>query len=94
MMKPDMVQDFIGKAGDFFEHTKWLSYLDNKPLKCKITKVLKDYIYYRPYYGLHEDGSEWLGSCSYFSKVDRHKYMKVISNTEGLDNGEGINNGN
>jgi hypothetical protein len=38
---------------------------DRKPLPCKVTKIAQGIPYYRPYYGLHDDGSEWLGRAWY-----------------------------
>ena len=58
------------KRGDVFKHAHFFSpdSMPNKiPLLCKVTKIAGGSIYFRPFYGLHDDGSEWLGSSSYLS---------------------------
>jgi hypothetical protein len=57
------------EKGDLFQHAHWLDSSkmpEHVPLTCKVTKVERGMIYYRPYYGKHDDGSEWLGSPAYF----------------------------
>lgn len=49
------------KRGDRYVSTVWLDQ-NHQPLLVKITKVTSSAIYYRPDYGTHDDGSEWLGS--------------------------------
>jgi len=50
------------KPGERYLSKRWLHYRTNQPLVMKITKVAAGSIYYRPDYGKHDDGSEWLGS--------------------------------
>ena len=52
------------KQGERYLSNIWMD-ADRKPLRLKITRVTKHSIYYRPDYGLHDDGSEWLGSPAY-----------------------------
>ena len=49
------------KTGERYESTKWLNPETGGPLAVKITKIAGGTIYYRPDYGKHDDGSEWLG---------------------------------
>lgn len=67
------------KRGDIFEHASFLSSAhlpERVPLKCKVTKVAQGVVYYRPFYGVHEDGSEWLGAPSY-TPLDRFPEIKL-----------------
>ena len=57
-----MTQHAPAKAGQRYQSTRWLCWATNLPLIVKITKVSQGSIYYRPDYGLHDDGSEWLGA--------------------------------
>jgi hypothetical protein len=67
------------KIGMIFEHKKWLDpEMNGRPLRCKITKIARGSIYYRPYYGKHCDGSEWLGSPAFFAVDDAAKYMGAV----------------
>jgi hypothetical protein len=50
------------RPGQKFLSRVWLDPNTNKPATMKITKVEKGSIYYRPVYGTHDDGTEWLGS--------------------------------
>jgi hypothetical protein len=43
-----------------------------------VTAVRLGAVYYRPDYGLHDDGTPWLGSPSYFSAADADKYATAI----------------
>lgn len=54
--------EMILRHGQFLFSKVWLNPENNKPLLMKITKVTKSAVYYRPYYGLHDDGTEWLGA--------------------------------
>jgi hypothetical protein len=54
------------KVGQMFPSKIWLDPQTNQPLQIKITRIASGVVYYRPYYGLHDDGSEWLGSSAYF----------------------------
>ena len=66
------------KRGDIVKHRYYLDaekLPEKVALKCKITAIRQGVIYYRPYYGLHDDGTEWLGSGSYFPKADIQKYL-------------------
>lgn len=63
------------KRGDIFTHRHWLNPETNQPLRCKITKVAGGTLYYRPHYGFHDDGSEWLGKPMYFPVADSAKYI-------------------
>jgi hypothetical protein len=63
------------KRGDILLHRHWITH-DNAPLCCKITRIAQGVMYYRPYYGLHDDGTEWLGAPSYFPTEQWEKYME------------------
>lgn len=57
------------KPGLIFEHKHWLDSSTNAPLKCKVTRITRDRVYYRGYYGLHDDGSEWLGGGMWLGRA-------------------------
>lgn len=63
------------KRGTIFEHRHWLDPQSNKPLRCKVTRVAMDTIYYRPHYGFHDDGSEWLGGVACFPISQTARYV-------------------
>jgi len=56
------------KQGERYISNVWMD-ADHNPLRIKVTRVTKHSIYYRPDYGLHEDGSEWLGSPHYINNT-------------------------
>ena len=69
------------KRGDHFFHKHWLNAEklgQNELLECVVTRVAKGVIYYRPYYGIHDDGTPWLGSPSYFAEDHTEKYVRGI----------------
>jgi hypothetical protein len=53
--------------GAYFFHSKFLDPANGQSLRCKVTRIAQGTVYYRPHYGWHEDGKEWLGACSYFA---------------------------
>jgi hypothetical protein len=62
------------KTGTIFTHKHYLTPdYSGEHLKCKVTKVSQGVVYYRPFYGMHDDGSEWLGSPCYIPKEDFNK---------------------
>lgn len=63
------------KTGEYFEHRKWRDQMNDQPLRCKITRVAKGTVYYRPHYGWHDDGTEWLGSPIYFHVDQAPRYV-------------------
>ena len=48
--------------GTIFQHQRFLDPNTNEPLQCKVTAVRGGNVYFRPFYGQHEDGSDWLGA--------------------------------
>jgi hypothetical protein len=69
------------KRGEYFEHRYWLRPdMSGAKLICKITKLTSYGIYYRPHYGWHDDGSEWLGRSAYFrrDRIEISRYMGPI----------------
>lgn len=54
------------RKGMMFKHTRFMDPSTNAPLVCKVTKIAGGTVYCRPFYGYHDDGSEWLGSPWYF----------------------------
>ena len=56
--------------GDRFTHRYWLHPAngpgERRPLLCIVTAVRGGWIYYRPDYGVHDDGTPWLGSAAKF----------------------------
>ena len=55
------------KRGEHFLHARVLDVrsmadTEKRPQEYRITRVAAGWVYYRAYYGLHDDGSEWLGS--------------------------------
>jgi hypothetical protein len=68
------------KAGERYESKIWRQ-CSGDPLIVKITKVTKSAIYYRPDYGLHDDGTEWLGSPAWIQNDNLliSKYLKSLN---------------
>ena len=65
------------KQGDIFTHRHWLDPdHSNAPLRCKVTKIARGMVYYRPYYGLHDDGTEWLGALWKFELMNAARYVQ------------------
>jgi hypothetical protein len=58
------------KRGMLFSHKHYIDPADNKPLRCKVTRVAQGVVYYRPIYRKHDDGSEWCGGPSYISEAE------------------------
>ena len=65
------------KAGERYVSKVWISHENHQPITVKITKVTSSAIYYRPDYGLHNDGTEWLGSCAWITPDQIAKYLVV-----------------
>ena len=67
------------KRGEYYKSQVWLDphhYYDTAvPLIVKITRVTTGTLYYRPYYGRHDDGTEWLGSPLCCDKHLAHRYI-------------------
>lgn len=64
------------RVGETYLHRRMLdpASLPNRvPLRVRITKVSRGTVYYRPDYGLHDDGTPWLGapSCCPLEDVGR-----------------------
>jgi len=54
------------KTGDTFTHRHWLD-VHNRPLKCRITKIAKGTVYYRPING---------GKAMYCDMTELAKYIR------------------
>lgn len=57
------------RRGMRFESRVWLdpTYMpEHRPALCLVTAVRAGMVYYRPDYGLHDDGTPWLGSAACF----------------------------
>jgi hypothetical protein len=67
--------------GQCFTHKHWLNPETMKPLRCVVTAIRQGVTYYRPKYGVHDDGSPWLGAPAYFPTNDWPKYVDT-NNTE------------
>ena len=62
--------------GAYFTHSRWLDPdHSNQPMRCKVTRVARGLVYYRPHYGWHDDGTEWLGNPWKFGIEDADKYF-------------------
>lgn len=63
--------------GDIFTHKHWLNSMApfGGALQCRVTKIARGVVYYRPIYGLHDDGTEWLGSPAYFPIEFASRYV-------------------
>lgn len=66
------------RRGDRFEHRRYLRPDENSPLVCVVTAVRQGVIYYRPDYGVHDDGTPWLGSPSYFPADQESRYVGKV----------------
>lgn len=61
-------QLLVPVRGKFYLHRNYRDPdMSGKPLACKVTRIAQGVAYYRPYYGLHDDGTEWLGAPAYVS---------------------------
>jgi hypothetical protein len=60
--------------GAYFAHTKWLD-SNNQSLRCKVTRIARGMVYYRPHYGWLQNGTEWLGTPWKFAMEDADKYV-------------------
>ena len=67
------------KVGDIMLHRRCLDGSNMQPLRCKITRIAQGVLYYRPHYGLHDDGTEWLGSATYCLLADIDRYLEELS---------------
>lgn len=65
------------KRGEYYLHRHYIDTNIDMPLRCKVTRIAQGVVYYRPHYGYHEDGSEWLGSPAYFPIEDASKYFEA-----------------
>ncbi len=55
------------KKGETFQHKHFLNPNTNQPIVCKITAIRAGLVYFRPLYGVHEDGTDWLGASSFLT---------------------------
>lgn len=63
--------------GTIFTHQRFLDPSTNTALQCKITVVRSGRVYFRPFYGTHEDGSDWLGTPYYLSLEEWEKRYAI-----------------
>ena len=64
------------KRGETYISKIWMDH-DRRPIPMRITKIVGKTIYYRPYYGKHDDGSDWLGSVAYFPLEQASKWLNM-----------------
>jgi hypothetical protein len=64
--------------GDHFIHKHWLNPATMTPMECVVTKIAQGVIYWRPYYGKHDDGEDWLGAPAYFQIDHQSRYVSRI----------------
>jgi len=57
------------KRGAEFTHAHFMN-CEREPLLCRVTRVAQGVVYYRPVYGKHDDGTDWLGSPAYIGVED------------------------
>jgi len=72
------------RKDDLFEHRYWLDARhmpDKRPLLCIVTRVAQGTVYYRPFYGRHDDGTSWLGSSTHFPIKDTARYVGAVLET-------------
>ncbi len=64
----------------YYKSKVWLNPSDGQPAVMRVTRIAQGVIYYRPYYGKHDDGSLWLGAAAYFplSRVDHYLGEEVL----------------
>lgn len=68
------------KVGDRFEHKHFLNPETRQPLVGLVTRIAGGIVYYRPDYGLHDDGTPWLGSAAYFPVEQESRWVaRIIS---------------
>lgn len=68
------------KVGDRFEHKHFLNPETRQPLVGLVTRIAGGIVYYRPDYGLHDDGTPWLGSAAYFPVEQQSRWVaRIIS---------------
>lgn len=74
------------RRGATFRHPYYQNPSNNEQLLCKVTRIAYGVVYYRPVYGQHEDGSEWLGAPTYISvwPFVRHTRSKSPANSDRL----------
>lgn len=67
------------KVGQRYKSKVWLQPNTREAATMKITRVTKTAIYYRPDYGLHADGTEWLGSLATIDNTPEaiNKWLEV-----------------
>lgn len=64
------------KRGDLYRSTVWLNPdRSGETLIMEITRVAAGTIYYRPVYGLHDDGTRWYGSAARFVATDAARWL-------------------
>ena len=66
------------KRGTLFQHKHWLNPADGSPMVGVVTRVAQGVIYWRPHYGKHDDGTDWLGAPAYFPKEQTGRYVSKI----------------
>lgn len=66
----------ILRRGSYFLSRVWLDPdYSGQPLRCKVTAIRQGTVYYRPHYGWHDDGSEWLGSTARFPLDEADRWV-------------------
>jgi hypothetical protein len=68
------------KTGNRYVSRVWLNPTDNSPLEMKVTRIAMGVVYYRPHYGLHDDGTEWLGAPASFPLEQAGKWIMEANN--------------
>jgi hypothetical protein len=63
------------KAGQRYKSTVWLNPATSEPQVMVITRIAGGAVYYRPDYGVHEDGTKWLGSAAKFAQVNAGRWL-------------------
>lgn len=63
------------KRGFLFAHRHFRDPADNKPLRCKVTRVAQGVVYYRPIFARHDDGTSWYGSPAY---IEEELFMTIV----------------
>jgi len=65
----------VPTVGDVYLSKVWMGE-DRQPLGLKVTRVAQGTVYVRPWYGLRDDGSEWLGAPSHFPVGEATRWLQ------------------
>lgn len=69
------------RKGIWFAHKRLLNpQLNGQDQMCQITRIAQGKIYYKAYYGLHDDGTPWYGFFDYIPEEVADRYISIRVN--------------